>query len=69
MKFYVYKIIIDDKNANEIEVKLNDDLVNFQWTEINNLKKIRLTPPLEDLFKKLNYIKYLIISLCLKNNK
>ncbi len=56
MKFYVYKIIIDDKNANEIEVKLNDDLVNFQWTEINNLKKIRLTPPLEDLFKKLNYI-------------
>jgi 8-oxo-dGTP pyrophosphatase MutT (NUDIX family) len=56
MQFYVYKIVIDDKNADEIEVKLNDDLVKFQWTEINNLKEMKLTPPLADLFKKLDYI-------------
>jgi 8-oxo-dGTP pyrophosphatase MutT (NUDIX family) len=56
MQFYVYKVMIDDKNADEIEVKLNDDLVNFQWTEIDNLKKIKLTPPSADLFKKLGYI-------------
>ncbi len=56
MQFYVYKVTIDDKNADEIEVKLNDDLVNFQWTEIDNLKKIKSTPPSADLFKKLGYI-------------
>lgn len=56
MQFYVYKVILDDKNADEIRVKLDDDLVNFQWTEIDDLKKIKLTPPSVGLFKKLGYI-------------
>lgn len=56
MQFYVYKVVIDDKNADEIKVKLDDDLVISQWTEIDNLKKIKLTPPSVDLFKKLGYI-------------
>ena len=56
MKFYVYKVALEDKNADEVEVKLNDDLVNFQWTEVSHLKDIKLTPPSVDLFKKLGYI-------------
>lgn len=56
MQFYVYKVVLDDKNTSEIEVKLDDDLFNFQWTEIDNLRKIKLTPPSLDLFKKLGYI-------------
>jgi len=56
MRFYVYKVMLDDKNAGEIGVKLDDDLVNFQWTEIGNLKKIKLTPPSVDLFKRLGYM-------------
>ncbi|MFA4998909.1 MAG: NUDIX hydrolase [Candidatus Paceibacterota bacterium] len=56
MQFYVYKVVLDDKNADEIKVELNDDLVNFQWTEIDNLKKIKMTPPSVVLFKKLGYI-------------
>lgn len=56
MKFCVYKVVINDKNAEEIDIKLNDDLVNFRWTNINGLKSIKLTPPSKDLFKKLGYI-------------
>jgi 8-oxo-dGTP pyrophosphatase MutT (NUDIX family) len=56
MKFFVYRVELSDKPAAEVEVKLNDDLVEFSWTEINDLKKIKLTPPSVDLFKKLGYI-------------
>lgn len=55
MKFYVYKVVLDN-NADKIGVKLNDDLINFQWIKIDNLKKIKLTPPSAGLFKKLGYI-------------
>lgn len=57
MKFFVYKVIIDDKKSEEIKIKLNDDLVNYRWTEIEELKALKLTPPSVELFKKLGYIK------------
>ncbi len=56
MQFYVYKVVLKDKNADEVEVNLNDDLVNFRWANIDNLKNVKLTPPSLDLFKKLGYI-------------
>lgn len=56
MRFYVYNVAIDDKNSNEIKVKLNDDLVDFRWTDVGELKDIKLTPPSTELFKKLGYI-------------
>jgi 8-oxo-dGTP diphosphatase len=55
MKFYVYRIDIKDKNSAEIIVNLNDDLVKYRWTSLNELAKIKLTPPSAELFKKLGY--------------
>jgi hypothetical protein len=56
MKFYVYKVAIGDKNADEIKISLDDDLVEFKWIKIGDLKNIELTPPSMELFKKLGYI-------------
>lgn len=57
MKFFVYKVDINDKNSNEIEVNLNDDLVKYRWTDLGELADIKLTPPSIELFKKLGYLK------------
>lgn len=57
MKFYVYRVDIDDKNSAEIIVNLNDDLVKYRWTSLNELANIKLTPPSIELFKKLGYLK------------
>lgn len=56
MKFIIFKIEIKDKDSNEIEVHLNDDLVEFQWTNIEDLKRMKLTPPSVELFKRLEYL-------------
>ena len=56
MHFFVYKIIINDKTADEIEVDLKDDLIAYQWTDSKDLQNIKLTPPSITLFKKLGYI-------------
>jgi len=56
MKFNVYKIILD-KNSNEIPVILEDDLVRYKWTDLNELNDIKLTPPSIELFKRLGHIK------------
>lgn len=57
MKFYVYKIVIGDKNANEIKIQLSDDLVSYCWTDLSDLKNMKITPPSADLFKRLGYLK------------
>jgi len=57
MNFNVYKVVINDKNADEIKVELNDDLVRYQWFNLFDLKNIKLTPPSIELFKRLGYIK------------
>lgn len=56
MKFYVYKVEINDKNSNEIAVNLNDDLVKYRWTDLRELVNAKLTPPSVELFKKLGYL-------------
>lgn len=55
MKFYVYRVDVD-KNADEIETKLNDDLVRLEWVELDNINDYKLTPPSVTLFKRLGYI-------------
>ena len=57
MKFNVYKVVITDKNADEIKVSLDDDLVKYIWSDISGLSKLKLTPPSIDLFARLGYIK------------
>jgi 8-oxo-dGTP pyrophosphatase MutT (NUDIX family) len=56
MKFSVYKVSINDKNADEIKIKLDDDLVEFNWFSGAELKKIRLTPPSVELFTELGFL-------------
>jgi 8-oxo-dGTP pyrophosphatase MutT (NUDIX family) len=56
MKFNTFKIILP-QHSKDIIVKPNDDLGVFRWTNISELKDIKLTPPSVELFKKLGYIK------------
>lgn len=56
MRFNVYKVVIDDKNADRVEITLNDDLVTYRWSEISELKDMKLTPPSTALFKRLGYL-------------
>ncbi len=55
MKFYVYRIDLAVK-ADKADIKLNDDLVKYEWVELEKLSKYKLTPPSMRLFKKLKYI-------------
>lgn len=56
MVFYVYKITINDKCASEIPVKLNDDLVEYIWRDMDEIRNTQLTPPSQELFARLGYI-------------
>ncbi len=56
MMFYVYRIVIDDKNADEIGVTLNGDLAEYVWHDPHELKDVVLTPPSQELFARLGYI-------------
>ena len=56
MKFHVYRIDID-KPAAEIPIVLADnEFVEYQWTDLKDLKNVQVTPPSVVLFKKLGYI-------------
>jgi 8-oxo-dGTP pyrophosphatase MutT (NUDIX family) len=56
MKFYDYRVDINDKNSDEILINLNDDLVEYRWTALSELPNLKLTPPSIELFKKLGYL-------------
>ncbi len=56
MKFYTYKVVIDDKDSSDIKITLNDEHVQYRWSEISDLKDLKLTPPSVVLFKKLGYL-------------
>ncbi len=56
MAFNVYKIVIHDHDATDIDVSLNDDLVECTWRDIAELKNIVLTPPSQELFTRLGYL-------------
>lgn len=52
MKFFVYKIQLNEI-ANKVEIKLNDDLVKYEWVDLKKLNDYQLTPPSIRLFTKL----------------
>lgn len=56
MTFSVYNVVVDDRDADEISVSLNDDLVKYQWANLADLKTIKLTPPSVALFTRLGYL-------------
>lgn len=56
MEFNRFKIIIDDKNADEIKLHLEDDLVEARWFSIDELPSIKQIPGGKEFFQKLGYI-------------
>lgn len=56
MTFNVFRVVLDDKNADEVKISLDDDIVKYQWSSLSDLAKLKLTPPSIELFKRLGYI-------------
>jgi len=55
MYFHVYRIdFVQD--SQDIIVSLDDDLEEYKWVSMEELKKYQHTPPSERLFKKLGWI-------------
>ena len=52
MKFNVFKVEMDSI-SNDIPIKPKGDLIELEWFDINKLKDIKLTPPSQELFKRL----------------
>ncbi len=52
MKFFVYKVVINDKASDEIKINLNDDLVEYIWVELEKLSKIKQPPPGKELLQR-----------------
>jgi 8-oxo-dGTP pyrophosphatase MutT (NUDIX family) len=56
MRFFVYKIVISDKKADEIKIKLGSDLETFRWIELKDINRDEITPPSRILFERLGFI-------------
>jgi 8-oxo-dGTP pyrophosphatase MutT (NUDIX family) len=56
MKFSIYKIIIADKKSDQISIALDEELGEYGWFTLEEIKTVKLTPPSIVLFKKLGYI-------------
>lgn len=56
MKFHTYQVTISDHNADKIPVKLDHEHIQYRWSDLSELKDMKLTPPSVVLFKKLGYL-------------
>ncbi|MDO8561292.1 MAG: NUDIX domain-containing protein [bacterium] len=56
MKFYTYKVVMNDKIASEIKITLDDEHTEYRWVEPPELKALKLTPPSVELFTLLGYL-------------
>lgn len=56
MDFNYFKVIIDDRMAEEIKTKLNDDLVRINWFRKDELLKIKQIPGGKEFFQKIGLI-------------
>jgi len=56
MHFFTYRINVP-LLAEDIKVQAGDDLAELAWVPIDKLAEYKLSPPSENLFKKLGYLK------------
>jgi len=56
MNFRTYKVFINDKNAEEIKVTLDDEHSEYRWVDPSELKSLHLAPPNIPLFTLLGYL-------------
>lgn len=54
MLFNVYRIDLAQA-SDDIEVKLSDDLIAYQWIKLDEVQTHKLTPPSVELFARLGY--------------
>ncbi len=57
MEFNRFEVHIDDKNADEIELHQNDDLIEMRWFDKEELSAIHLVPGSKEFFEQTGYIK------------
>lgn len=55
MSFNVYQVSLEDY-ADDIQISLNDDLREYQWVSIQDLKNYKHTPPSKKLFRGLGWL-------------
>ena len=55
MEFNRFRIVLD-KNAENIQLKLTDDLVEVRWFSIEELPNVKQVPGGKEFFQKLGYI-------------
>jgi 8-oxo-dGTP pyrophosphatase MutT (NUDIX family) len=55
MFFNVFLVKLN-KNAEDIKISLNDDLIDFTWAPLTKLKDYKHTPPSEKLFRKIGWL-------------
>jgi len=56
MKFFDYKVVLNDKDCNDIKVTISEEHTAYKWAEISELKNLKISPPSIELFKKLGYL-------------
>ncbi len=55
MSFNVYQVSLKH-NADDMQVSLNDDLKEYKWVSMMDLKNYKHTPPSEKLFRGLGWL-------------
>ena len=56
MEFNYFEIHIDDRNADDIELHLNDDLVEAKWFSKEELPNVKQIPGGKEFFEKMGYV-------------
>ncbi len=56
MRFYTYKVVINDELSETIKITLNEEHSKYRWSTISDLKELKMTPPSVELFRKLGYL-------------
>ena len=57
MEFNRFEIHIKDKNADEIKLHLNDDLVEARWFNKEELLNVKQIPGGKEFFEEMGYMK------------
>lgn len=54
MEFNVFQVSLEQKSF-QVEVKLNSDLVEYVWADLQQLNDFKHTPPSVELFKRIGW--------------
>ncbi len=56
MTFNYFEVYIDDKNADDIDIRLGDDLVEAKWFDRKELLAVEHVPGGKEFFEEMGYI-------------